>query len=247
MLIDAHAHLTDPYFDDKLDKVVNTARKNNFVAIITNGINLEDNKKILELCKKYDIVKAAIGFYPDEIIKSTFEEIEENLEFIKINKNKIIAVGEVGLDLHHNKNLNKQKEVFIKIIELAEKIKKPLIIHSRKAEAECINLLKELKFKKALFHSFTGNFKLVKEIEKNNFMLSIPCNVVRSEHFQNIVKNFNLNQILTETDSPYLSPYKDKMNEPSFIVETIKVISKIKNLDKSEVEKIIFKNFQNFF
>ena len=166
---------------------------------------------------------------------------------IKINKNKIVAIGEVGLDLHHNKNLNKQKEVFIKIIELAEKIKKPLIIHSRKAEAECINLLKELKFKKALFHSFTGNFKLVKEIEKNNFMLSIPCNVVRSEHFQNIVKNFNLNQILTETDSPYLSPYKDKMNEPSFIVETIKVISKIKNLDKSEVEKIIFKNFQNFF
>ena len=117
MLIDAHAHLTDPYFDDKLDKVVNTARKNNFVAIITNGINLEDNKKILELCKKYDIVKAAIGFYPDEIIKSTFEEIEENLEFIKINKNKIVAIGEVGLDLHHNKNLNKQKEVFIKIID----------------------------------------------------------------------------------------------------------------------------------
>jgi TatD DNase family protein len=78
-------------------------------------------------------------------------------------------------------------------------------------------------------------------------MVSVPCNIVRSEHFQNIVKNFNLNQILTETDSPYLSPYKSRMNEPGFIVETIKIISKIKNLEKEEIEKIIFKNYQNFF
>ncbi len=247
MIVDVHAHLTDNYFNDKLDKIINNAKKNNIVHIISNGINLEDNKKVLEISKKYNIVKAAFGFYPDDIIKSTFEEIEKNLEFIKKNKNKIIAIGEVGLDLYHNKELKKQKEIFIKIIELAEKINKPLIIHSRKAEKECIEILKELKFKKALFHSFTGNFKLVKEIEKNNWMLSIPCNIVRSEHFQNIVKNFNLNQILTETDSPYLSPYKNKMNEPSFIVETIKIISKLKNLEKNEIKNIIFKNFQNFF
>jgi len=247
MIVDVHAHLTDNYFNDKLDKIINNAKKNNIVHIISNGINLEDNKKVLEISKKYNIVKAAFGFYPDDIIKSTFEEIEKNLEFIKKNKNKIIAIGEVGLDLYHNKELKKQKEIFIKIIELAEKINKPLIIHSRKAEKECIEILKELQFKKALFHSFTGNFKLVKEIEKNNWMLSIPCNIVRSEHFQNIVKNFNLNQILTETDSPYLSPYKNKMNEPSFIVETIKIISKLKNLEKNEIKNIIFKNFQNFF
>ena len=113
MLIDAHAHLTDPYFDDKLDKIINNAKKNNIVHIISNGINLEDNKKVLEISKKYNIVKAAFGFYPDDIIKSTFEEIEKNLEFIKKNKNKIIAIGEVGLDLYHNKELKKQKEIFI--------------------------------------------------------------------------------------------------------------------------------------
>ena len=247
MIIDVHAHLTDEYFKDKLDLVIKNARENDVVGIISNGVNLEDNKKVLELSKKYDVVKAAFGFYPDEIIKSSEEEIQQNLEFIKKNKDKIIAIGEVGLDLHYNKDLKKQKEVFVKIIELAEKINQPLIIHSRKAEKECINILKEFNFKKALFHSFTGNFKLVKEIEKNNFMLSIPCNIVRSEHFQNIVKSFSLNQILTETDSPYLSPYKNKMNEPSFIVETIKMISKIKNLEKKEVEKIIFKNYQKFF
>jgi len=246
MIIDVHCHLTDKYFEDKLDQVIKRAKKNNVVNIISNGVNLEDNKKILEITKKYDIVKASFGFYPDDIIKSTSEEIEKNLEFIKKNKNKIIAIGEVGLDLYNNLDLKKQKEVFIKVIELSERIKKPLIIHSRKAENECINLLKNYKVK-AIFHCFSGNFNLVNEIEKNNFMLSIPCNIVRAEHFQNIVKNFNLNQILTETDAPYLSPFKDKMNEPSFIVETIKIISKIKNLEKDEVEKIIFKNYQNFF
>jgi TatD DNase family protein len=246
MIVDVHCHLTDKYFDDKLDKVIDRAKKNNITNIISNGINLEDNKKILEISKKYNIVKSSLGFYPDDIIKSTEEEIEENLEFIKKNKNKIIAIGEVGLDLHNNFNLDKQKEIFLKIIELAEEIKKPLIIHSRKTEKECIELVKNYNVK-VLFHCFTGNFKLVKEIEKNNFMISIPCNVVRSEHFQNIVKNFNLNQILTETDAPYLSPFNDKMNEPSFIVETIKIISKIKNLEKEEVEKIIFKNYLNFF
>lgn len=247
MIVDVHCHLTDPYFKDKLDMVISNARKNDVIFAIANGINYEDNKKVLELSKKYEIVKAAFGFYPDEIIKSNEEEINLTLEQIKKNKNKIIAIGEVGLDLYHNEEIKKQKEVFVKIIELAEKINKPLIIHSRKAEQECIELLKEFKFKKALFHSFTGNFKLVKEIEKNNWMLSIPCNIIRSEHFQNIIKDFNLNQILTETDSPYLSPYKNKMNEPSFIVETIKMISELKNLEKEEVEKIIFKNFQNFF
>ena len=247
MIVDVHCHLTDPYFKDKLDMVISNARKNDVIFAIANGINYEDNKKVLELSKKYEIVKAAFGFYPDEIIKSNEEEINLTLEQIKKNKNKIIAIGEVGLDLYHNEEIKKQKEVFVKIIELAEKINKPLIIHSRKAEQECIELLKEFKFKKALFHSFTGNFKLVKEIEKNNWMLSIPCNIIRSEHFQNIIKDFNLNQILTETDSPYLSPYKNKMNEPSFIVETIKMISELRNLEKEEVEKIIFKNFQNFF
>ena len=96
-------------------------------------------------------------------------------------------------------------------------------------------------------HCFTGNYKLVKKIFDNNYFLSIPCNIVKSTHFKDIVKNFEMKQILTETDSPYLSPYKDKMNEPSFIIETIKKISEIKMLEKEEVEKIIFMNYQNFF
>ncbi|MEK6835836.1 MAG: TatD family hydrolase [Nanoarchaeota archaeon] len=245
MLVDVHTHLTDNYFKDKIDDVIKRAEKNNLIYIISNGINYEDNLQVLDLAKKYKIVKAALGLYPLDAIKLKANKIQFTLEHIKKNRNNIIAIGEVGLD--GNEDLKKQKEIFSQIIELANKIKKPLIIHSRKAEKECMELLENYSFKKALFHSFTGDFKLVKKIQDNNWMISIPTNIVRAEHFQKIVKEFNLNQILTETDAPYLSPYKDKMNEPSFIVETIRMIAKIKNLTKDEVEKIIFANFQKFF
>ncbi len=247
MLIDVHCHLTHEYFKDKLNNVINNAEKNNFVSIISNGTNYEDNLKVLELSKKFSIVKAALGLYPLDAIKLNEKSLQNTLDFIRKNKNNIIAIGEVGMDFKYSKDSKKQKEIFLKIIELGEKIKKPLIIHSREAEKEVLELLETSKGKKFLLHSFTGNFKLVKKIFDNGYFLSIPTNIVRSEHFQDIVKDFNLQQILTETDSPYLSPYKDRMNEPSFVIETIKKISDIKNLDKEEVKKIIFMNYQKFF
>ena len=247
MIVDVHCHLTDDYFKDKLDKVISNAEKKNVVSIITNGLNFKDNLNVLKLSKKYNLVKASFGLYPLDAVKLNEKELSLILEQIKKNKNNIVGIVEIGMDFKYNNEFEKQKEIFSNIIEISEKIKKPLIIHSRGAEKEVLELLETSKNKNFLLHSFTGNFKLVKKIFDNGYFLSVPCNIIRSRHFQDIVKNFNLNQILTETDSPYLSPYKDKMNEPSFIIETIKKISEIKNLDKEEVEKIIFMNYQKFF
>lgn len=247
MLVDVHAHLTDNVFKDNIDEIIKRAKKNNLVAIISNGLNYKDNIEVLNLSKKYNIIRASLGLYPLDAIKLNEKDLQITLSHIKKNKNNIIAIGEVGMDFKYSKDYKKQKDIFLKIIELSEKIKKPLIIHSRNAEKEVLELLETSKSKKFLLHSFTGNFKLVKKIFDNNYFISVPTNIVRAKHFQDIVKNFNLNQILTETDAPYLSPYKDKMNEPSFIVETIKKIAEIKDLDKKEVENIIFMNYQKFF
>ncbi len=247
MIVDVHCHLTDVYFKDKLNQVIKNAQKNNVVSIISNGLNFEDNLNVLKLSKKYSLVKASLGLYPLDAIKLNESELQKTLEQIKKNKNNIIAIGEVGMDFKYNKDYKRQKDIFLKFIELSEKINKPLIIHSREAEKEVLELLETSKSKKFLMHCFTGNFKLVKKIFDNNYFMTIPCNIVRSKHFQDVVKNFELKQILTETDSPYLSPYKDKMNEPGFIAETIKRISEIKQLEKEEVENIIFMNYQKFF
>ncbi len=148
MLVDVHAHLEFPNFEQDLEGVIERAKRAGIVAIINSGTTLERCKKTLELTKKYPIIKASLGIYPTETTKMTGKELEEALEYIKKNKNKMIALGEVGLDFHEEDNTKeKQKENFQKIIELAEKIKLPIIIHSRKAEQEAVEMLEKSNVK----------------------------------------------------------------------------------------------------
>jgi|SRR3989344_2822736 len=247
MIVDIHCHLTDPMLLNDVEGIVSRAKKKGLVIINSNGLDIKTNRETLKLAEKFDIVKPSLGIHPLSIENLTDDQIKNELDFIKSKRDFIFAIGECGLDYSRNIDRGKQISLFKKFIELGEKIKKPLIIHSRQAEKEVLELLETSKSKKFLLHCFTGNFKLVKKIFDNGYFISIPCNIVRAKHFQDIVKNFNLNQMLTETDSPYLSPYKEKMNEPSFIVETIKKMSEIKNINKNEIEKTIFDNYNKFF
>lgn len=247
MIVDVHAHLDHEAFNEDLDKVIERAKKNKLITIISNGTDIKSNRRVLELSKKYDIIKPALGLYPDVVNSLSSSEIDKELEFIKKNKSKIIALGEVGLDLLEVISLTKQKKLFENFISISEKTKLPLIVHSRKAESEVIETLASSNVKKVILHCFSGNKKLIQQAQDNNFLFSIPTNIVRSQHFQFIVDKIPISNIFTETDSPYLSPFKGKRNEPSFIKESIKVISKIKNLEIEEVEKILYMNYQNFF
>ncbi len=246
MLIDIHCHLTDPYFSDKLDSVINKSVKNNVSLIVSAGLNPEDNRKVLEVSKAYGIVKAALGFYPLDAEKNSIEIIENEINFINKNKNKIFAISEVGLDKLYGLNIKKQKEIFLKFIELAEKINKPIIIHSRKAELEVIEMLESSKIKNIVLHSFSGNKSLIKRAIDNKYFFSIPPVIVRSSNFQNLVDMSPLGLLLTESDAPYQSPFKEEKNFPYLVSESIKKISEIKKLDLIETENIIMMNFQNF-
>lgn len=247
MLVDVHCHLNFKDYDKDRNEVVKRAENLN-MTIIDSGINLKDNKKSLELSKKYKIIRSSLGLYPLYAIKLKEKELENEINFIEENKNNIIAIGEIGLDKSkENCNFEKQVEVFRRILSLAEKINKPVVIHSRKAEQECIEILETFRIRHIDMHCFGGNFKLVKKVQDNGWIFSIPTNIVRLFHFQKIVEGTSMSQLLTETDSPYLSPYKDKRNEPSFVVETIKKISEIKKLDEEETKKLIYMNFQKIF
>ncbi len=259
MLTDCHCHLDHLRFYLDLDKVIQNCRKNKII-VVTAGVNKESNRKVLEIAEKYkDVVKASLGMYPFDAIGISRDDsysgkipskfnVDEELEFIFKNKDKIVGLGEVGLDKSiEEHNLNKQKKVFEKIIKLSEKIKKPLIVHSRKAEIDCIEMLESCKHKKIVMHMFSGNFRLVKRVEDNGWMLSIPVSIERLQHFQLMVEKVNINQLLTETDSPW-GPLKNvEKNEPSYVEFTLKKISEIKNIDFEEVKKNIFMNFQKLF
>lgn len=247
MLVDIHSHLNYEVFDKNRDEVIERAKKAGIVKILASGSLIGANEKVLELARKYDIVEASLGLYPLDILNLGHDEFLDNLEFIKKNKSKLIAVGEIGLDFVSREKEKEQTDLFHEILDLCEKIKKPVVLHTRKAEKQVIDILETRKIKNAVFHCFTGNFKLVKRIVDNGWSISIPPIIVYSMHFQNIAEKVPINSILTETDAPYLSPFKDKVNEPSYIGYAINKISEIKDMEKPEVERNIYMNFQKIF
>jgi len=259
MLIDIHSHLDHCYFKDDLDKVIDNAKKSGVKIILTAGINPETNRKALELAKKYDIVKACLGIYPVQTLQKEIDEgeislkrieidIEDEIDFIKKNKKNIAAVSEIGLDYFWVKdNIKEQKDLFENMISLAEKLNKPVIVHSRKAEEDCIEILKSSKLKNIIMHCFTGKKNLAKKIIDNNWFLTAPTSIVRSTQFQENVKLTPITQIFAETDAPYLRPFKDKRNEPAFVLESYKKIAKIKGMELMEVVNNIWMNWQKTF
>lgn len=261
MYIDVHAHL-DLLKDVK--DIIDSCKKKNII-IIAQGINPETNRQVLELAEKHSNVKAAIGIYPDEILKLSDKVIENEFSFIEknIKLNKATAIGEIGLDGTYD-NIEKQKKVFEKLVKLAIKLNKPVIVHSRKAELEVIEILEELKCKKVVMHCFSGSKKLAERIIKNKWHLSIPANVKYSLQFQENVKVCPIEQLLCETDSPFLSPFKNTQkpkvfgapnskelecfqNTPLNVIESYKKIAEIKNLKLNKVERVIEDNYNKLF
>jgi len=242
MIADIHAHLE---LIRDLDDFIKRAKASGVKKIIANGTNKETNEKALYFSKKYDIVEAALGLYPSEVSKSN---INEEIKFIKMNKDKIVALGEVGLDkkeIKNEKEFEKQKEAFNEILKLGEELNLPKIIHSRKAEEEVIEICRN--HKKIIMHCFCGKKKLFLKGLEYGYYFSIPPIITRSKQFQEWVKLAPLSRLLTETDSPFLSPYTDKPNESAFIIQTIKKIAEIKEMEEKEVENILFMNYQKIF
>lgn len=260
-LIDVHCHLTHEKFAKDLDKVISEAKKKEVKVIICSGVNPADNKKVLELAEKYDIVKASLGIYPIDALGLAPDEtglprhkgkidLEKEFEFFKKNKDKFISIGEVGLDyfwLTDEKIHKKMRENFQKIINFAEKVKVPIIVHTRKAEKDCLDMLEKSKLKKVVLHSFQGNKKLIKRASDLGYSFSIPCIIDKLMHFQMLVEMVDINQLLTETDAPWLSPVPGERNVPSNVKMTVKAIAKIKGITAEECANNIFLNYQKMF
>jgi len=256
LLVDVHSHLDHPILINKIDEIAKRAANAGLNHIITNGINPETNRKCLELSRKYSIIKCAMGVYPRNALKKEVEndfqlkfgdfDIDEEIGFIRKNKNNIIAISEIGLDFVDGES-RQQIEDFEKMIKLAEELKKPIVVHSRKAEQKCIEILESFKLKKIIMHCFSGKKSLVKRIADNGWYLTAPTIVVRSQQFQDIVKNVPISQLFCETDSPYLSPYKEQWNEPAYIIESYNTIAGIKQMEIKEVVNNIYMNWQRVF
>ncbi len=262
LLIDVHAHLDLDGYEiyGGVDNVLKECTANGVKAIITNGTSIESNAKILNLAKKYPIVKIALGIYPThclEMIESNKEDLfNSELKSIEehIKTKSCIAIGEVGLEYAEIKDLNDvkkeiQKNCLRKFIAIAKKYNVPIILHSRGAELDLVELLEQegMKNHKVIMHCFSGRKHLVQRVLDNGWFFSIPCNLERSLHFQQIVNIAPIAKLLTETDAPYLSPVPGTINRSDNVLITIKKIAELKKMTNEEVANIIYANYMKLF
>ncbi len=242
MLVDIHAHLAAKEFEKDLDELIERAKKAGVAFIVSNGIARE-NVQTLEIAEKYDIVKATLGLDPIEAEKLRDERIDETISLIEKNKDKIAGIGEVGLEgKYPSPNVKRQKEVFQRMIELSEKAKLPLIIHSRMMEQQAFEMVQSSNAKNAVFHCFSGRLSLAKKIAEAGHFVSITTNVVRDTGNQEIAKQVDINSLVTETDSPFLSPFPGKRNEPAFVEEAVRKIAELKHMKLEDAERAILAN-----
>lgn len=255
IFFDTHAHYNDEKFDDDVEELLNTMSNNNVGGIVIPGFNIESSIKSIELANKHENVYCAIGIHPSDIENSE-EKIDRQIEKIRelLKKEKIVAIGEIGLDYYWTKeNMELQKYAFKKQIELANEIDLPIIIHTRDSIQDMIDILnKEIRPKEAsILHCCPFNRELVKEGLKMNFYISFagPTTYKSSKNAEEIIKMVPDDRILIETDSPYLSPepFRGQRNDSTKIKYIAEKIANIKDYDIEKVADITFENAKNVF
>lgn len=264
-LVDVHCHLNHALFKDDLDQVLERARQSGVKHILISGVNPVANKEVLAFVQKDpSLLKASLGIYPIDALGLASDEtglpvhkgpidLDKEFAFFEKNKEKILAIGEVGMDFHwasKEETYNKQAENFRKIIHFAIKLKKPIVIHSRQAEEECVQILsEEIRDHEipVVNHCFSGGKDVIRRAAALGHYFSIPPNIVKASNFQTLVKLVDLKQLLTETDSPWLSPIKGEKNEPAFVLKSIEKIAEIKGLTVEEVAVQIWENYERVF
>lgn len=248
---DNHAHLDDEKFDIDRKEVIENIQ-NEDIGFISAGYNLESSKKAIELSKKYSFIYATCGISPNDI-PQTEDELWKNLkkieELAKENK-KVLAIGEIGLDYYweKDKEMKKiQKKAFIEQINIANKLELPIVIHTRDAVMDTLEILKENDVKnKGIFHCCPLNRELVKEGLKLGFYISCagPVTFKNSKNADEIIKMIPNDKILIETDSPYLSPepLRGKRNNPINVKYIAEKIAEVKGKTAEEIGKITYEN-----
>ncbi|MBT4805556.1 TatD family hydrolase [Candidatus Woesearchaeota archaeon] len=260
-LVDIHCHLNQKLFEKDLDDVIKRAKKVGVKAIIASGTNPLANKEILKLAEKDEIIKASLGIHPIDALGLSEGEtgiskpegkidLEKEFEFIEKNKDKIVAIGEIGLDYYWDKeHHDEQKEIFRKVLQLAIKIKKPVVIHTWAAEEDCLNILEEEINGKVpvVLHCFGGRKSLVTRAIELGYYFSVPPSTVRTGNFNTKIKKIPIKQLLTETDAPWQGHLKGERNEPAYVLETVKKIAEIKEISVEEAAEQIWKNYELVF
>ena len=259
-LFDSHCHLDDERFDEDREEIIEKIKESGVTKLVSAGYSIEGSRKGVELSKKYEFIYTTCGLSPNDI-PQTEEELWKDIDKIKklvkenLEYKKIVAIGEIGLDYYWEKDNERrelQKKAFVKQIELANDFDLPIVIHTRDAVMDTIEILKKNKVnKKGVFHCCPLNRELVKEALKLDFYISFagPVTFKNSKNANEIIQMVPNDKMLIETDSPYLSPepLRGKRNDSRNVKYIAQKIAEVKGLSIDEVAEFTNQNAKRIF
>lgn len=252
---DSHSHLNDEKFNKDRDKIIKEIYESGVTNFVTAGYSVESSKKAIEIANVYDFIYATAGVSPNDIPQNEEElwkQLHEIKDLVKESK-KIVAIGEIGLDYYWNTdNKDIQKKTFIEQINLANELDLPIVIHTRDAVMDTIQILKENVVKnKGVFHCCPQNRELIKEGLKLGFYISFagPITFKNSKNADEMINLVPNDRILIETDSPYLAPepVRGTRNTPANVKFVAQKIADVKGLSLEEIERITVENTERIF
>jgi len=255
--VDAHIHLSDQEYDGKINGIIDDANRAGVVAMVSNSMNLQTSRTSLKLAEEYSgLVYVALGIHPWNVGQLEPNELEQTADFILRNgadKEKVVAIGEVGLDPQYAKRKVQrelQARVFHEMLRLAERLSLPVVVHSRWSAPKILDILPSYDLSAVLWHWFSSPTDLLPRIIERGDYISEGPPAVFSARIQEVVRLVPLGNLLTETDGPvhyYGQPFKDRLTTPAFIPDVVKAIAETKRLKESDVGEQILHNFVNLF
>jgi TatD DNase family protein len=252
MLFDTHVHLNAEQFSEDLDEVIDRAKAEGVDYMVVVGFDRPTIIKAMELVEEYDFIYASIGWHPVDAIDMREEDLLWIEELAK--HPKVVAIGEMGLDYYWDKSPKEiQQEVFRKQIQLAKKVKLPIVIHNREATADIITILKEENAAEVggIMHCFSGSVEVAKECVDMNFYISLggPVTFKNAKKPKEVAQEIPLDKLLIETDCPYLAPHphRGKRNEPSYVKLVAEQIAELKDISYEVVSSVTTENAKKIF
>jgi TatD DNase family protein len=250
MLVDTHCHLDFPQFDPDRDAVIQRAGEAGISYFVNIGATLDSSSAACDLATKYAQVYAGVGVHPHDA-DSFNQKTEDKLRELAL-RNKVVAIGETGLDYYRNLSSEEhQLHAFSRQIKIAKDLNLPLVIHSRQADERVMQVLKSAMPLRAVIHCFSGDESFLKGCLDLGFFISFTCNITykKAQGLRDMVKLTPFDRLMLETDAPYLSPegFRGKRNEPLQVKLLAEAVSLIKGVSIGEIEDNTTKNAKGFF
>lgn len=252
MLFDSHAHIDDNRFDSDRLETIERARENGVTGIINIGADMASSARSVALAQAHEGIYAAVGIHPHDAKAAVKADYDRMAEWVEQEK-KVVAIGEIGLDYYYDLSPREvQQEVFIRHIDLARQLRKPIIIHDRDAHGDVMNIVKkEAKGIIGVFHCYSGSLEMAKEVLKLGFYVSFagPVTFAKSTKLKEIAAAVPLERLLVETDSPYLTPHphRGRRNEPAHVRLVAEEVARLRGLSLEAVAEATTQNVKQLF